>query len=67
MNINPGMREGMLEYMIQIVLSDKLISKEEVSLLYQFGNNLGLSDMEVATAIAVAIQKNYIPSLESIC
>lgn len=67
LNINPGMREGMLEYMIQIVLSDKIIDKEEVSFLYQFGNGIGLSDMEVATAIAVAIQKNFVPSLESIC
>jgi hypothetical protein len=52
--------------MIQIVMSDKIISKEEVDLLYDFGHGVGLSDMEVATAIAVAIQKNYIPSLESI-
>ncbi len=66
LRINPGMREEMLGYMIQIVMSDKIISKEEVDLLYEFGNGVGLSDMEVATAIAVAIQKNYIPSLESI-
>ena len=35
-------------------------------MLYDFGRNVGLSDMEVATAIAVAIQKSYIPSMESI-
>ena len=66
LRINPGMREDMLEYMIHIVMSDKIISKEEVGLLYDFGHGVGLSDMEVATAIAVAIQKNYVPSLESI-
>ena len=66
LRINPGMREDMLEYMIHIVMSDKIISKEEVGLLYDFGHGVGLSDMEVATAIAAAIQKNYIPSLESI-
>ena len=67
LQINPGMREGMLKYMISIVLSDKLIAKEEVDLLYHFGNQIGLSEMEVATAIGEAIQMNYVPSLESIC
>lgn len=66
LKINPGMREDMLEYMIQIVISDKTISSEELNMLYDFGRNVGLSDMEVATAIAVAIQKNYIPSMEAI-
>ncbi len=66
LKINPGMREDMLEYMIQIVISDKTISNEEMNMLYDFGRTVGLSDMEVATAIAVAIQKNYIPSMEAI-
>lgn len=67
LSINPGMREELLNYMINIVLSDKIISKAEIDMLYQFGSSVGLSDMEVATAIAEAIQSNYIPSLESIC
>lgn len=67
LKINPGLREGMLKYMISIVLSDKIIAKEEVELLYTFGDSVGLSEMEVATAIAESIQQNYIPSLESIC
>ena len=66
LSINPGMREELLNYMINIVLSDKIISKAEIDMLYQFGSSVGLSDMEVATAIAVAIQKNYIPSMEAI-
>ena len=66
LKINPGMREDMLEYMIQIVISDKTISNEEMNMLYDFGRNVGLSDMEVATAIAIAIQKNYVPSMEAI-
>ena len=67
LSINPGMREELLNYMINIVLSDKILFKAEIDMLYQFGSSVGLSDMEVATAIAVAIQSNYIPSLESIC
>ena len=66
LRINPGMKEDMLEYMIYVVMSDKAITKEEVTMLYDFGQSIGLSDIEVATAIAVAIQKNYVPSLEAI-
>ena len=60
------MREGMLRYMIDIVMSDQLISKEEIELLYNFGESVGLSKIEVANTIAEAIQHNYIPSLDSI-
>lgn len=67
LKINPGIRRGMLEYMIHIVMSDKIIAKEEVELLYKFGESVGYSDIEVASTIADSIQKNYIPSLESIC
>lgn len=67
LKINPGMREPMLNYIIHIVLSDKLINKEEVEFIYQFGDSIGFSEIEVANAIAEAIQQNYVPSLESIC
>ena len=67
LKINPGMRDGLLDYMIQIVMADKKIAPEEVKWLYDFGNDVGFSDIEVATAIASAIQRNYIPSLEAIC
>ena len=67
MRINPGMREGMLQYMISIVLSDKIIANNEVQLLYKFGNDIGLSRIQVANAIAQSIQCNYVPSLDAIC
>lgn len=66
LNINPGMRDSLLRYMIHIVMSDKRIANEEIDLLYHFGDSIGFSEMEVAQAIAESIQKSYIPSLESI-
>ena len=53
--------------MINLVLSDKVIAKEEIDLLYYFGDMIGISDIEIATAIGEAIQLSYVPSLESIC
>ncbi len=67
LEVNPGMRQDLVQYTIGIVLSDKIITKDEVDLIYQFGGSLGLSEMEIASAIAVAIQQNYVPSLDSIC
>ncbi len=67
LEMNPGMRGDLLKFTISIVLADKLISKDEVELIYKFGNSIGLSDMEIATEIAIAIQQNYVPSLSSIC
>lgn len=64
---NPGMREGLLSYMIGLVLSDKDIAEEEIGLIYNFGNNIGFSDKEISVKFAEMIQRNYVPSLESIC
>ena len=67
LKIDPGTRDAMLRYMILIVMSDKIIDQKEVEFLYSFGQNIGLSEIEVSNAIAESIQKNYIPSLNSIC
>lgn len=64
---NPGMRDEMLSYIINLVLSDKEISKDEVRLVYSFGNGIGFSDKEISVKFAGMIQRNYVPSLESIC
>ena len=57
----------MLRYMIAIVMSDKIIAKDEVELLYNFGESIGLSKIEVANAIAESIQQSYVPRLDAIC
>jgi len=64
--INPGLREGMLNYMIGIVMSDKNIAKEEIELLYHYGGKIGFSNIEIANLIAEAIQQRFVPSLASI-
>ena len=66
LNINPAMRQGLIDYMIGISMSDKKFAPQEVKLLYDFGTNIGFSDKEIAASIADAIQKSYVPSLESI-
>ena len=67
MAINPGLRDGMLNYMIGIVMSDRNIAKEEIEMLTHYGTKIGFSNIEIANMIAVAIQQKFMPSIESIC
>lgn len=66
LNENPGMRDCMLQYMINIVLADNNIKKEELDLLYNFGRNIGLSEIEISREIANQIQCNFVPSIEAL-
>jgi len=67
MEINPGMRVGMLSYMIDIVIVDGNITKEEIELINRFGADIGFSPIEIASLIAQSIQQKFVPNLESIC
>ena len=64
---NPGMRDGLLAYMMGLVMSDKEISENEIGLIYGFGDSIGFSEREISQKFAEMIQRNYVPSLESIC
>lgn len=67
MDINPGLREGMLCYMIDVVMADKNIAQNEIELIYRFGSDIGFSTIEIANIVARAIQGKFVPSLESLC
>ena len=60
------MRVPMLQYFIVIVLADREISQKEVSLIYEYGKNLGFTEKEISTHFASMIQRGYVPELESI-
>lgn len=64
---DPGMRDGLLAYMMGLVMSDKEISENEIGLIYGFGDSIGFSEIEISKKFAEMIQRNYVPSLESIC
>lgn len=64
---DPGMRDGLLAYMMGLVMSDKEISENEIGFIYGFGDSIGFSEKEISKKFAEMIQRNYVPSLESIC
>ncbi len=61
---DPMMREGMFRYMIDLVMVDKRLKKEEIELLYMIGeNSFGYSHKEVAIMLAEMVQTHFQPSV----
>lgn len=65
---NPDAREAMFSYLISLVLADKSMKQEEIDFVFNVGENgFGFSQKEIANRLAAAIQRNFVPSVESIC
>lgn len=64
----PDMREGMLAYIISLILADSSFNQQEIDFIFEIGEkNFGFSTKEIADRMAGAIQQNFIPSYEAIC
>jgi len=62
--MNPGERLNMFNYLVDIVLSDNDIFKSEIDLLFTLGNKyFGLSRKEIAQIIAAKIHTSFIPKI----
>lgn len=66
LNINPGLKPNLLEFIISIVMADKEIGEKEVNFVYGIGKSLGLSVKEISVLFAGQIQRNFNPSLDAI-
>ena len=66
LSINPGLKAGMLEYIIGIILADREIGEKEVNFVYNMGKSLGLSVKEISVLFAGMVQRNFNPSLDAI-
>lgn len=66
LEINPGLKNNLLEYIISVVLADRDIAEQEVNFIYHIGQGLGLSIKEISMIFAGMVQRNYVPSLDAI-
>ena len=66
LEINPGLKPNLLEYMIGVVMADKEIGEQEVNFIYSMGESLELSVKETSIIFAELIQREFDPSLASI-
>ena len=65
LKINPGLKPTLVAYIIQMVMADNTIGKEEVNFIYSFGQDLGLSIKEISNIFADMFHQVYNPSLSS--
>lgn len=47
-------------------MSDSVIEDEELDMVYSFGNQVGFSEVEIATYLAQEIQQSFVPDILSI-
>ena len=47
-------------------MSDCVIEEEELDMVYSFGNQIGFSEVEIASYLAMEIQKSFVPDILSI-
>ena len=65
---SPDSREPMFSYLISLLLADKSIDQKEIEFVFDAGEKaFGFSTMEIANRLAVAIQRNFVPSVDAIC
>ena len=61
---NPAERYPLFGYMVEMALSDRKISKKEVSFLYETGERFfGFSRKEMAQLIAEPIHRSFVPEI----
>lgn len=65
LGINPGERNMMLEYMINIIIADSAIQDSELNFIFDFGVKLGFERKEIAQIFANSIQEQFIPNIYS--
>ena len=64
----PDMRDGMLVYIISLILADSSFNQQEVDFNFEIGEKcFGFTTKEIADRMAGAIQQNFVPSYEAIC
>jgi hypothetical protein len=63
LEINPGEKNMMLEYMINIIIADSSISEGELNFIFDFGVKLGFERKEIAQIFASSIQEQFIPNI----
>ena len=64
MSIEPGYREPMLRYIINLIIADNTLSIEEMNFIFEIGANaFGYSKKECALMIAQQIQQGFTPDM----
>ena len=67
MELNPNLRTSMFVYLVEIIMADKEIKKEEVETILSLANGaLGIPPMEASNILLGIIQSNYMPDMQKL-
>lgn len=66
LKIDPSMRENLLCYIINMILTDKDVNSDEFNFVFHIGQQMGLSVKEISRLFATVMQNNYNPSITSL-
>ena len=67
MELNPNLRTSMFVYLVEIIMADKEIKKEEVETILSLANGaLGIPPMEASNILLSIIQSNYLPDMQKL-
>jgi len=68
LEIEPGLRDAMFNYVLEIAMADNKFNEKEVEIAYKIGSEVfGYSEKEIAGMFAVLIQNIFTPDLEALC
>lgn len=59
----PGIGIKLLHYFVEIACADKKIAEEELALIFDFGQKVGLSVEDISKVLANEIRDNYVPKV----
>jgi hypothetical protein len=62
LEINPSMDEELLRYFIKVVIADGILDEGEMGLIFNFGQKLGFTDGEIATAVGIKLKEDFAPT-----
>ncbi len=57
----PHMRSNLLRYFIDVAFADGDLDKQEMDVIYGFGQRLGFPDSEIAKALGIKIREDFVP------
>jgi len=63
LELEPSLRPELLSYFIKVACIDKKLTKDEVGLIYDFGQKIGFHPVQISRAIAFEVRESYVPKV----
>lgn len=62
----PHMRGNLLRFFIDVAFADDELDESELKLIYDFGENIGVSEQEIASTLGIKIREDFSPKASAL-